>query len=259
MFRFINIFFKLLATNLIILRSQLLDKLINVQIWGFCTLVVTGYIMQASGLSAGFGIFQLAGVIATAGLFECYGSIAKIIMDFAGEQSIGYYLTLPARPGVIILSTACGYACIGTFLSLSMVLLGKIVFYSTFNLASIAWVKLIAITILSNLFYGLLAQAIAAHVGQVSKIGNVWSRFIFPLWFFGGFQFAWTTVFASSKLLGYAILANPIMFIMEGTRACIQGQEGFISWWICMGALGLFTIVTWFVTYNRMQKRLDFV
>ena len=254
-----NIFFKLLGTRLLIIRPQLLAKLINIQIWSVCTLVIFGHVMQASGLAADFGIFQLAGIIATAGLFENYGNIATIIMDFAGEQSIGYYLTLPVKPSVILLSTACAYACVGTLLSFSMIILGKIVFYNSLDLASIAWVKLIMITVLANLFYGLLAQAIAAHVGVVAKIGNVWSRFIFPLWFLGGFQFSWATMYKSCSPLAYVLLANPIIYIMEGTRAAVKGQQGCLSWWTCMGMLSLFTIASWLVAYNRMKKRLDFV
>lgn len=241
------------------MSSQLIDKLINVQVWALCTLVIFGYVMQASGLPADFGIFQLGGIIATAGLFESYGNIATLIMDFAGEQSISYYLTLPVTPSVVLLSMVCGYACVGTLLSVSMVILGKVIFYSSLDLLSIAWGKLILITILANLFYGLLALAIAAHIGVVSKIGNVWSRFIFPLWFLGGFQFSWAMMYKISVPLSYVLLANPITYVMEGTRACIQGQQGYISWSVCMIVLSLFVIGSWFIAYNRMKKRLDFV
>jgi len=258
-FRFVNIFFKLLWTRLLIVRHQLLAKLINIQIWSVCTLVIFGHVIQAFGLAGDFGIFQLASIIATAGLFENYGNIATIIMDFAGEQSIGYYLTLPATPSVVLFSTACAYACVGTFLSLSMILLGKIVFYSSLNLASIAWIKLLVITVLANLFYGILAQAIAAHVGTVAKIGNVWSRFIFPLWFLGGFQFSWAAIHKVCAPLAYVLLANPITYIMEGTRAAVLGQQDFFSWWTCMAMLSIFTLGSWLIAYNRMQKRLDFV
>jgi ABC-2 type transport system permease protein len=235
------------------------DKIVNISIWSFCNLVISGYVMQAFGLAADFGIFQLAGVVATAGLFESYGNIAGIIMDFAGEKSIGYYLTLPTTPGVILLSTAMAYACVGTVLSMAMILLGKAIFYGSFALSSVAWGKLIAIIALANLLYGLLALAIAAHVGQVAKIGNVWSRFIFPLWFLGGFQFSWAAMHKAWSSLAYVLLANPITYIMEGTRAAILGQQDYISWWICFGVLSLFTIGCWFIAYNRMKKILDFV
>jgi hypothetical protein len=259
MFRFTSIFFKLLWTRLLVAQHQIVDKLINIQSWALCTLVVFGYVMQATGLATAFGIFQLGGTIATAGLFESYGNIATLIMDFAGEQSIGYYLTLPLTPSVVLLSSATAYACIGTILSFSMIILGKILFYAHFNLWTIAWGKLLLITILANLFYGLFAHAIAAQVGVIAKIGNVWSRFIFPLWFLGGYQFSWAMMYKTSVPLAYVILLNPLTYIMEGTRATLEGPQNYLSWWLCMAVLTVFTIITWFVAFNRMKKRLDFV
>ncbi|MBY0353248.1 ABC transporter permease [Candidatus Babeliales bacterium] len=254
-----TIFFKLLGTRLQIASHQLRAKLVNIQIWSICTLVIFGHVMQTFGLAGDFGLFQLAGIIATAGLFENYSNIATIIMDFAGERSIGYYLTLPVQPSVVLFSSACAYATIGTLLSLSMLVVGKILFFASFNLAAVAWCKLIAITVLSNLFYGMLALAIAAHVGKVAKIGNVWSRFIFPLWFLGGFQFSWAAMHKAWPPLAYGLLANPITYIMEGTRAALLGQQDFFSWWTCMGMLTLFTLACWCAVYNRMKKQLDFV
>lgn len=259
MFKFADIFFKLLMTKLLIARHQLSGKLLNISIWSFCTLFIFGRVMQSFGLAGNFGLFQLAGVIGTAGLFENYGNIASIIMDIAGERSIGYYLTLPTRPWVILLSTACSYATVGMILSIAMVFLGKLVLFSSVSLASIAWFKLLIILLLGNLFYGMLAIAIAGHVGEVSKIGNVWSRFIFPMWFFGGFQFSWEAMYKASVPCAYAVLANPILYIMEGVRIAVMGQEGNLPWAVCLSALTAATIICWFIAYNRMQKRLDFV
>jgi hypothetical protein len=259
MFQFADIFYKLLMTKLLIARHQILGKLLNISIWSFCTLFIFGHIMQSFGLAGNFGLFQLAGVVGTAGMFENYGNIATIIMDIAGERSIGYYLTLPARPWVILLSTACAYATVGSVLSIAMVFLGKMVLFSSINLASIAWFKLLIIILLGNLFYGMLAMTIAGHVGEVAKIGNVWSRFIFPMWFFGGFQFSWESMYHASMPCAYAVLVNPILYIMEGVRIAILGQEGSLPWAVCVSVLTVATILCWFVAYNSMKKRLDFV
>jgi hypothetical protein len=258
-FQFAGIFYKLLMTKLLIAKHQFAGKLLNISIWSFCTLVIFGHIMQSFGLASNFGLFQLAGIIGTAGLFENYGNIATIIMDIAGERSIGYYLTLPARPWVVLLSTASSFALIGSVLSIAMVFLGKLILLGSLSLAAIAWGKLLIIILLGNLFYGMLAMAIAGHVGEVSKIGNVWSRFIFPMWFFGGFQFSWQSMHAASAPCSYLVLANPILYIMEGVRVAILGQEGSLPWPVCLGALGIATALCWVIAYNRMKKRLDFV
>lgn len=254
-----DIFCKLLMTKLLIARHQIMGKLLNVSIWSFCTLVIFGHVMPAMGIPGNFALIQFSGVLGSAGLFENYGNIVTIIMDITGERSIGYYLTLPVRPWAVLLSTACGYATVGILLTLAMTVLGKAVLFSTLNLANIAWSKLLIIVILGNLLYGLMAIAIAGHVGEVAKIGNVWSRFVFPMWFFGGFQFSWYAMHQASEICSYIVLANPITYIMEGLRIAVLGQEGHLPWLVCVSALSTAIVLCWFLAYNRMQKRLDFV
>lgn len=258
-FGFFDIFFKLMGMRLLIIRQQMFDKVFNLYIWAFCTLVIMGHVMQAFGLSGSFGIFQLAGVLATAGLFEMYGNVAMTIMDLEGDRSIEYYLTLPTTPSVVLASTASAYACVGTILSLTIVPLGKLIFWSTLDLTAISWFKFVTIIIVANIFYGILTQAVAAHVGSMSKMGNVWMRFIFPMWFLGGFQFSWMAMHKLSAPIAYALLCNPVIYIMEGTRAAIIGQTEFLSWGVCIGALSLFSFVCWFYAYNKMKRLLDFV
>ncbi|HSC25472.1 MAG TPA: hypothetical protein VLB80_04635 [Candidatus Babeliales bacterium] len=259
LFRFADIFYKLVATNFYIARQQLFNQFINLCIWGFCQLVVMGYLMQSFGLASSFGAFQLATVIGTVGLFEVYGNTVKSIMDFEGDRSIGYYLTLPASSTVVLLSMVCSYALVGILLSCAMFLFNALIFSTSFNIANISCIKFAVIIVLANIFYGVFTIAVTAHVGSMAKIRNAWSRFIFPLWFMGGFQFSWASMYKLSAPLAYALLCNPIIFIMEGVRAALLGAEGCLPWEVCCIALCSFTIVLWFYAHYKMKKLLDFV
>src|SRR5579862_2492141 len=92
------LFRQLVATQLYTVRQQLFDMIINLYIWAFCSLIIMGYIMQSFGLAADYGCFQLASIVGTVGLFEIYGNVTKNVMDFDGDRSISYYLTLPTTP-----------------------------------------------------------------------------------------------------------------------------------------------------------------
>ena len=93
----------------------------------------------------------------------------------------------------------------------------------------------------------------------MERIETVWTRFIFPLWFLGGFQFSWQIVYGISKPLSYVMLANPVTYVMEGLRAATLGQAGYIHFWICVGMLCAFSIATGTLAYRGLKKRLDFV
>ena len=258
-FGWIDIFCKLVCTNFYIACKQLIDKSINLYIWAFCSLIVMGYMMQGYGLTTEYGCFQLATVIATIGLFEIYGNCFRIIADMEGEQHINYLLMLPLSSTIVWWSMVLSYALIGLILSVFMLPFGKLIFWNSFNLASVSWFKLALILIVSNVFYGVFTIAVTAHVGAMSKMENVWSRFIFPLWFLGGYMFSWQSIYKLSQPLSYALLLNPILYLMEGTRAALLGQQGCLPWEWCCIALIAFTAIGWVYGYYKMKRLLDFV
>ena len=253
------LFYRLVVTHLYTVRQQLFDMVLNLYIWAFCSLIIMGYIMQSFGLAADYGSFQLASIIGTVGLFEIYGNVTRNVMDFDGDRNISYYLTLPATPSIIFGSFVCFYTLIGIFLSIMVLPFGKLLLYNTFNVTNISWIKTAIMVVVGNLFFGVFTLVITSHVGTMSKMRNVWSRFIFPLWILGGFQFSWTVVHNLSAPLSYVMLCNPIIYIMEGFRAAILGQNGYISWYICCGMLAFFIIIFWFYMLKRMRHMLDFV
>jgi hypothetical protein len=254
-----DIFYQLFATNFYIAMQGLYDKVINLYIWAFCSLVVMGYIMQQFGLASDFGNFQLTTVIGTVGLFEIYGNSFRRIADFEGDRHIGYYLTLPVSASVIWWSIICSYSLVGIILSALMIPFGKLLLFNTFSLATISWIKLAIILIIANIFYGVFTVGITAHIGVMSKMENVWSRFIFPMWFLGGFQFSWASIYKLSAPLAYVLLCNPIIFVMEGTRSAILGPEGCLPWELCCIVLCGFIIVGWFYAKYKMKRLLDSV
>lgn len=254
-----DIFCQLVSTHMITIRSQIKDMVINLYIWAFCSLVIMGYIMQSFGLASDYGCFQLAGIIGTVGLFEVYGNVTRNVMDFEGDRSISYYLTLPTKPWVIFGSMACFYTLIGVMLSAVIFPFCWMIMYNSFNIAAVSWLKAALIVVLSNLFFAIFTLLITAHVGSISKMRNVWTRFIFPLWILGAFQFSWAVVHNLSKPLSYIMLCNPIVYVMEGCRAALLGQEGSLPWEWCCVALLFSSVFCWMIMMKKMRRLLDIV
>ena len=258
-FRFADIFYKLTKTRFYIACQELFGKIINLYIWVFCSLVVMGYVMQSFGLGIHYGCFQLATIMGTVGLFEIYGNSFRWMIDFEGDRHMSYYLTLPIRPSVVLWSMITSYVLMGLILSCFVLPFGKLILFNSFSLADISWIKFIIITIISNIFYGVFTVAVTAHVGAISKMENVWTRFIFPLWFMGGFQFSWGSIYNLSQPLSYVLLGNPVLYVMEGTRAALLGQKDCLPWWLCCVVLSFFTVLCWFYAKYKMKRLLDFV
>lgn len=257
--RFFGIFCTLVKTNLLVARKGISDQIVNLYIWTGITLMIMGYIMQQFGLMGGYGAFQFASIVSVVGLFEVYNTATKTIMDIDGDRNISYYLTLPARPATVLLGMACSYALISMMLTVLLLPFGRFVLYNSFDWATVSWIKFAIIAILGNVFFAIFTLAMVAHVGTMSKMRNIWMRFIWPLWFLGCYQFSWKALYALSAPFAYLVLCNPITFVTEGVRGALLGQSEFLSWEICCIALCFYIVCYWLYGYYKMKRLLDFV
>jgi hypothetical protein len=218
-----------------------------------------GYIMQNFGLATNYGCFQFASIVGVVALFEVYNTAARNIMDIDNDRVISYYLTLPARPSVILAAMICSYAIIGLLLTMAVLPLGKLFFYNSFSFVHISWFKFVITAVLANIFFGIFMFVVVANVGTMSKMRNVWSRFIWPLWVLGCYQFSWKALYAVSVPLAYITLCNPVLYVMEGMRGVLLPDFDCLPWGLCIAALCFFIMVGWQYAYYKMQRLLDFV
>jgi ABC-type polysaccharide/polyol phosphate export permease len=79
------------------------------------------------------------------------------------------------------------------------------------------------------------------------------------MWFMGGFQFSWMSLYSAIPVVAYIDLINPVIYVTEATRVALLGQEGYLSFWLCCGTLLLFSVGCAWYALKRMKKRLDFV
>ena len=252
-------FKELLKTDLYILKGTIVDQVINLMIWTCANLLVMGYLMPAFGLSAGYGPFILAGLCASAGLFGVFPSVAGMVSDFEGDQIITYYLTLPLPSWMVFLRLIFYYTLNFAMLGILVLPIGQLIIWKQFNLLNISFHKFAIIFIIIHLFYGAFTLWIASRVPNMTKIGNVWMRFVYPIWFMGGFQFSWSVLASKWPYLAYMNFLNPITYMMEGMRAAVLGQEGYLNFWLCAGMLALFTLLAAWRGITLLKKRLDFV
>ena len=110
-----------------------------------------------------------------------------------------------------------------------------------------------------QIFFGFFALLITAHTSSIVRYEKAWVRVVFPLWFFGGYQFPWVVMHTRLPYLAYLNLLNPITYCLEGFRAAVLGQAGYINFWVCLGMLLLLTLVVAVWGVSKLQKRLDCV
>lgn len=241
------------------LRATLLDKIINISSWVIITIFVNGYLLPQMGIAANYGLITFGGVLAVAGMFEVYGIVAQLIADLLHEKIIYYYATLPLSANLLFIRMIAFNSCLSGFLTLCVLPLGKLLLWNDLDLLSFNWPYFVVAVIIANIFYGAFSLFTASFVYGFHQLGNVWSRFMFPLWFLGGFMFPWKILYQTVPAFAYLDLLNPLIYISEIYRIVLLGQEGYLNFWLCVCMVSIFTILCGWIGIKRFKKRCDFI
>jgi hypothetical protein len=250
---------ELVRCDLAIFRQLIIDKIIDLSVWASISIFVNGYIMPYFGVIEGFGLFQFGGILAAVGIFELYTTVMDLVLDFEGDRIIDYRLTLPIPSWMALLSKVIYYALTYFILALCMIPVGKICLWNQFDLMQVNYLKLILALIFQSLLCACCSIFIASWIENMGKLGTVWSRFIFPMWFMGGFAFSWKALYSVWPALAWIDLVNPMIYVTESTRVAILGQENFLNFWLCLVAITFFSVLCFVVGMSKIKKRLDYV
>ncbi len=251
--------FYLINTQYRVFLQTIKDKYIDLFIWIIGMSAVTIYMLPSFGLSHAYGSFMIASMAASAGLFEQYTSTVNLIGDFEGDNITSFYLTLPIPSWMVFVSYAVFYAFNTLALAVFVVPIAKLIFWNHFDLSEFSCIKYAVMLLATSSFYASFTIWMVGLVPNLQHAGSIWMRFIFPLWTFGAFQYSYAVLYGLNVWFAYASLGNPMVYLMEGTRAAILGQAGSLNIWMCAGVSFFFTILFTAHGISRIKRRLDYV
>lgn len=249
----------LFAEDYFIFRQRVKDRLINSAIFLAINLIIASSILQHFGMAKDFGVFMVGSLFASILLFEIYPLVASTVADIEGPRTISYYLVAPVPSVLILVKTMCSLAFQAIIVSVCMMPVAKLLLWNEFSFERVSFFSLSLLFIVSGLFSTALGLLIVSFIKHMGALSNVWTRFIFPLWMFGGFQFSWQALKETYPTLAYLVLLNPVMYTNEGFRAALLGQDQFLSLPLCIGVLAISTLLIGWWAIVRLKKRLDFV
>jgi hypothetical protein len=250
---------ELIRCDVTVFTQMIVDKIIDLAVWASISIFVNAYVMPYFGVQEGFGLFQFGGILAAVGIFELYTTVMDLVLDFEGDRIIDYRLTLPIPSWLALASKVIYYALTYFILAVCMIPVGKICLWHRFDLMQVNYLKLLLALIFQSLLCACFSLFIASWIENVNRLGTVWSRFIFPMWFMGGFAFSWGALYSVWPTLAWIDLVNPMIYVTESTRVAILGQEEFMNFWLCLLAITFFCAVCFAVGMHKIKRRLDYV
>lgn len=221
--------------------------------------VVSGYLMPALGLPADYGTFMLVSSVLGMCLNTPSTYSGELVADLEGPKNISYELTLPLSCSMVYHKIATVYALKAAILNIFVFPWGFLLLKGNVDLSHVSWFKFVLIYILSNIFYAFYTLCVAVWVKDTVSFGRFWIRWGWQIFVLAGWQFSWYMLYKVLPYLAYADLFNPILYTIEGTRAALLGQHGFINFWLCVLALLIATFLFGYLGLKRFRKRLDCV
>ncbi|MFA5998837.1 MAG: ABC transporter permease [Candidatus Babeliales bacterium] len=250
---------QLLVRSFIITSPGIKDKIINNLLWSILNIVVFTYVMPSMGLDKNFGAFMVATMPISCAFFVSISSIYVLLTDISNDGSnLQYELTLPLPQWLAFAK----YAFENTYQALCSAILvlpvGQLLLWNHYSFVDLSYVKFYLLLTVASFFFGFFSIFIASITTDMySGLDNMWTRIIFPMWFLGGFQFSWKTVYHISPAMAYINLLNPVTYALEGARSAALDPSDSLPYWLCIGALTLFTILFGYLGIQNLKKRLD--
>jgi len=253
----ISVCLALLKRDLRVFRKEWFGKFIDSIFLMATNIIIFAYFMPLMGLKQDYGVFFLIGSIAAYGFFDVISKITTLIADIKGDRLISYNLTLPMSTTMSFIYIASYWALNSAILTAMLFPIGKVILFNQWDFSIISYPKLLIFYPTIHLFYAFFALWLTATIKQISQVSRVWLRVVNPIFMFGGFFYSWQTAFTLSPTVGYLLLINPMVYILEGMRAVCLGQDGFLPFQYSFLALWGFIIFFGVDAIRRLRKILD--
>jgi hypothetical protein len=182
-----------------------------------------------------------------------------LINDLDGDRSIFYELSLPMPYWLVYLKIATVYALKSILTNILVFPIGALILSGKFSLVNTHFGKAFLMYILSNILYSFFALTSTLFMKNADSHGRFWIRWGWQIFTLAGWGFSWQFFYQASPTAAYINLANPIMYTLEGLRAAILGQAGYLDFWVCCAAIALFIATLGLIGLWKFKTRLDCV
>ncbi len=252
-------FWALFCKEMTLYKREYSGALINSFCWLIAVLVPGMFFLPKMGMADDFCMLLVPGGAISWAFFDIMPNTVIIMSDLEGNRSIEYDLILPIRQSFIFLKIILVNASKSFLVSIVMVAFGALMIYlgRGFIFSEISFLKTLVILIAGNLFFASGGLWLASLMTYIFQIRNIWMRILMPLWWIGGFNSTWKAIYSFSPTFARLCLLNPMVYASEGIRAAALGQEGYISYWVCLAVLTAGSILFTTLAIRGFKRRLD--
>ncbi len=247
------VFFRDMIETGHVFRRELFDALF----WPIKFIILFSYLLPGLGRDTKFGPFILVGAVVTTSIFAIFRQANTVLEDIQYSGVIYYQVNLSVSSLLLFLEKILVFLIRAFTINILVYIVGTALIISEFKGIPISIFKALFILFAINFICG----SVSLMASSLKNVRNVYhtnfSPALFTLWDFGCYIYSWETVLGTVPILAYMMVFNPIVYMMEGFRAAVLGQAGFINYWICLLLLLGCGFLIMYIATKKMRARLD--
>lgn len=197
--------------------------------------LTAGYCMVPGGMNPALAIPLFLGSFVLVCNTVGYSMTLEIAHDVRSSGLMQYYFSLPVSTGVVMLGMLACWVFRLLLIAVPALLLGSTII-GRWELFHVSPVSAVLVLILAATFYSLMFLVLAFWCELKTLLGNIWPRFLSPLFNAGCIFFPWQIVHQKLGVYAYIMLLNPVVYCTEGVRSALLGGT-YIDAWMCIGVL----------------------
>jgi ABC-2 type transport system permease protein len=258
--RSIRIFFELFKRDLFVYKQQWKRLVINY--WLIkppLEATVFGYIIPLVNMNQPnpIAMTQFMGGMILWSIFPLAWTFAvELMYDFEHNKFVNYLNTL-LNPGLVVLEKILFYSLASFINMLPFYPFSKLILGSYFDTTHTSWLKLCIILYAGSLFCAAYNVFFVCYISGFQRVSNFWMRLNYPMINFGGTFLSWAAMASYSRYLGYALFANPLIYLSEGIRNALLGPANYFHFGICLIVLLSFATLLSIAAMHFYRKKLD--
>jgi hypothetical protein len=246
----------LVQRELYVMRQSWRSIMFSALVFSVLLACASRYFLPLMGMSEECIIPLFLGSFIVSCLSIGYACCLEVAYDLRSPQLIRYYSTLPVPFGCIIGAQVLGIMIRIIVLAIPVLFCGLCII-NMWMFLHISWVALLGMIVLAAAFNALFFLILAYQCSIPVLLGNVWPRFLSPLFAFGCALYPWRTVEEHSPFFAQVLLYNPMTYCVEGLRSACLGGSAFLPIARCMQVLFavncMLSVVLWFVSVNAVR------
>lgn len=252
-------FWALFHKEVVAFNQSYLRTTLDNLFWSLAVVTPALFFLPEMGMPKDFGLFLLVVLPFVWGIFDIVSNATTLIADINGDKTIQYELIMPIKQWAVFFKIICVNAYRSFSVSIFALPVGLVYIYlcKGFTVSLHGIVFYYAFLVLAHLFYGCFGLFLASFMQTVADVRNMRMRLVFPLWFLAGFNNSWKLVHNIVPKFSYVLLCNPFVYVMEGARATLLGQENYLNFWVCVAVICFWSVVFGTIGIQRFKKRLD--